>query len=79
MVLPDHGAFPELVRDTGGGLLCRPNDAKSLAMCLKQMILAEDKTRQCGRNGHAAVCERYHADLMARRTVDLYKTVLAKR
>jgi glycosyltransferase involved in cell wall biosynthesis len=79
VVLPDHGAFPELVKDTGGGLLCRPNDAKSLADCLKQIILAEDQGRQHGRRGQAAVRDRYHADLMARRTVELYKAVLANR
>ena len=37
-VLPAHGAFPEMVADTGGGLLCAPGDAAALAAGLKQMI-----------------------------------------
>ena len=34
-VLPAHGAFPEMIADTGGGLLCEPNDAAALAAALK--------------------------------------------
>ena len=30
VVLPDHGVFPELIEDTGGGLLCEPSDPASL-------------------------------------------------
>jgi hypothetical protein len=43
------------------------------------MMLAEDQARQYGLNGRAAVRERFHAELMARRTVEWYKTVLANR
>ncbi len=30
-VLPAHGAFPEMIDDTGGGVLCEPGDAAALA------------------------------------------------
>ena len=38
-VLPAHGAFPEMIEDTGGGLLCEPNDPAALAAALKRMVL----------------------------------------
>ena len=38
-VLPAHGAFPEMVADTGGGVLCAPNDPAALAAGLKRMLL----------------------------------------
>ena len=37
-VLPRHGAFPEMVEDTGGGVMCEPNDPAALAAALKRMI-----------------------------------------
>ena len=33
------GRFPEMVDDTGGGVLCEPNDPAALAAALKRMIL----------------------------------------
>ena len=37
-VLPAHGAFPEMVADTGGGLLFEPGNPAALAAALRQMI-----------------------------------------
>jgi glycosyltransferase involved in cell wall biosynthesis len=72
VVLPDHGSFPELIRDTGGGLLHRPVDAADLADKLKQLLTSEDKAREMGRRGRAAVLERYNARFMAEATLRLY-------
>ena len=38
VVLPAHGAFPEMIRDTGGGLLCEPHHPAALAAGLKRLI-----------------------------------------
>jgi glycosyltransferase involved in cell wall biosynthesis len=74
-VLPAHGAFPEMVEDTGGGLLFEPGKPQSLAEALKQMILNPDFAAQCGRRAKQIVHERYNADIMARRMVQWYKKV----
>ena len=37
-VLPAHGAFPELLADTGGGLLYAAGNPAALAAGLRQMI-----------------------------------------
>ncbi len=78
VVLPDHGAFSELVRDTGGGLLCEPDDPQSLAAGLKQMILDRELAAVCGREAHQAVGQRYGAPLLAQRTIALYRTVRSR-
>ena len=38
VVLPDHGAFPELVASTGGGCLTPPNDPSALAATLAELL-----------------------------------------
>jgi len=79
VVLPEHGAFPELVKDTGGGLLCEPGSPPALAAGLKRMILDSDFAFQCGRRAREAVSQRYHAPLMAQRTLELYRTLTSSR
>ena len=75
VVLPEHGAFPELIQDTGGGLLCEADNPPALAAALKRMILAPDFASQCGCRAQEAVRQRYNAPLMARRTINLYRTL----
>jgi len=73
VVLPAHGAFPELVGDTGGGLLCQPHDPASLATSLAQLLGDPAAATEHGRRGQQAVAERYAARTMARRTAALYR------
>lgn len=75
VVLPRHGAFPEMVEDTGGGLLYEPSDPSALARALKYMIQNPDFAADCGHRAQQIVHERYNADIMARRMVELYMKV----
>lgn len=79
VVVPAHGVFPELVQDTGGGLLWKPHDVASLADALAQWIREPQLARECGDRAQAAVHQRYHADLMARRTIELYRRVVDRK
>jgi glycosyltransferase involved in cell wall biosynthesis len=72
-VLPAHGTFPELIADTGGGLLCEPGSPASLAAALKRLILDRELARQCGSQAQTAVRQRYNAQLMAQRMIELYE------
>jgi len=78
-VLPAHGAFPEMVADTGGGLLAAPNDPSSLAQSLRRLILDRHLAAECGRKAQQAVYDRYHAERMARQTIELYQALLARK
>lgn len=75
VVVPRHGAFPELIEDTGGGLLFEPHDVRSLADTLRRMLADPRLAAECGRRGQEAVYARYHADALAARTLDLYREV----
>jgi glycosyltransferase involved in cell wall biosynthesis len=73
VVLPAHGTFPELIDDTGGGLLHAPGDAADLAATIKRLILEPSLADDLGRRGRAAIHDRYHAQAMAKRTLELYR------
>jgi glycosyltransferase involved in cell wall biosynthesis len=75
VVLPEHGAFPQMIADTGGGVLHAPEDPQALAAALKPLILNPSHAAALGRRGHQAIHERYRADEMARQTVELYQRV----
>lgn len=77
VVLPAHGAFPEMMADTGGGLLCQAHDVASLADALRQLILDPQRAAVLGRQAQQVVHERYHADRMAREMIDLYRRVVS--
>jgi glycosyltransferase involved in cell wall biosynthesis len=78
VVLPAHGTFPELVEDTGGGLLHEPENPQALAAALRELILDPARAEAHGRQAQQAIRERYSDELMARRTLDLYRGLVAK-
>src|SRR4029078_328052 len=51
VVLPDHGSFPEMSADTGGGILHRPLDATDLADKLAVLLVDPNRAAQLGRAG----------------------------
>lgn len=73
VVVPAHGAFPELIEDTQGGRLCPPNDPAALAAALRELLIDPARAEQYGRQGQRAIHEKYHDRLMAERTLALYR------
>lgn len=77
VVLPDHGSFAEMIADTGGGVLHRPMDAGHLAEKLAELLLDLVRARELGLAGQQSIQDRYHAEAMARQTVELYERLTA--
>src|SRR5262249_50424053 len=69
VVQPRHGSFPELIEMTGGGLLVNPQDPVDLANGLRQLLDDSSLRQELARKGHAAVRERFTAEVMARNTL----------
>lgn len=64
VVLPSHGAFPELLASTGGGRLFRPGDAEDCALQLAALLRDPGSARRlgaAGRNGLLATRTDHHA------------------
>jgi len=76
LVVPEHGMFPELLADTGGGLLCQPLDPTDLAAKLAELLLNPTRREQLGRMGQQAIHARYQAETMARATLALYRQLI---
>lgn len=72
VVLPDHGAFPELIAATGGGLLHRPEDPDDLAEKLHRILTAREEADRMALRGREAVRARMTDLAMARETLDVY-------
>jgi glycosyltransferase involved in cell wall biosynthesis len=79
VVLPDHGSFPEMIADTGGGLLCRPHDPADLADKLADLLRDPALAARLGLAGQQAIRDRFHASAMARNTLELYQSLVRDR
>ena len=75
-VQPRHGAFPEVLGRTDGGVLFEPNDARDLADRL--LALASDRagTRALGRRGAEGVHQHQSIARMADRALEVYRSIV---
>jgi glycosyltransferase involved in cell wall biosynthesis len=64
VVQPRHGAFPEVLAATVGGLLCEPNQPAALAAALDELLGDPKRARQLGATGRQAVQERFSVAAM---------------
>jgi glycosyltransferase involved in cell wall biosynthesis len=76
VVEPRHGAFPEIVSRTGGGLLVEPNDADALADGLLSLITDRDLAARLGCAGADGVRRKYGIDAMASGAETVYRDLL---
>ena len=76
VVLPEHGAFPELLAETGGGLLHRPEDPDHLAQLMHRVLSSPDLWTQLASSGRMNVVSRRHARAMAERTIEVLREAL---
>lgn len=65
VVEPDHGAFPELLQSTGGGLLFPPEDSNALAERLDQMLTDPNTRRTLAETGWRNVHTHHGSEGMA--------------
>ncbi|HBJ87688.1 MAG TPA: glycosyl transferase group 1 [Verrucomicrobiales bacterium] len=67
VVQPDHGAFPELIAATGGGVLCKPDDARALADALESLLNDDELREKMSKTAMARVRQEFSATRMAER------------
>ncbi len=75
VVVPSHGAFPELIEATGGGVLVEPESADALATGLLELRDDPGRRGELGRHGQRRVRERFSDEAEARAMLDVYAGV----
>jgi len=66
VVQPRHGAFPEWIASTGGGVLCEPGDAESLAAAIGRLLDDPAERARLAAAGRAGVLANFTDAHMAR-------------
>jgi glycosyltransferase involved in cell wall biosynthesis len=75
VVQPRHGAFPEIIEKTGGGLLVDADDADSLADGIASIAKEPEWARRLGRQGAEGVRAHYEARRMALRALEVFEAI----
>jgi glycosyltransferase involved in cell wall biosynthesis len=70
VVLPDHGSFPEIFRETQGGLLYRKDDSSGLVNALSTLLSDTEQAQQFAEQGRAVVNLKYSNDKLAEELVE---------
>lgn len=78
VVQPDHGAFPEILAATGGGLLVEPGSAERLADGLAELLGDADRRRALGKRGREAVHAEFNSATMAASTAAIYRRLIRR-
>ena len=76
VVQPDHGSFPELLRQTGGGILVEPASTDALVDGFERLLDDPALRRTLGARGRESVHGSFDDEQMARATVAVYETYL---
>lgn len=80
VVQPNHGAFPEVIGRTGGGLLAKSESGADVADALYDLWRDQARRAELGRHGAAGVRAHYTVDHMAREVLAAYEwAILNKR
>lgn len=74
-VLPDHGAFCELIKDTGGGVLFSPHDMDALRSELDALLRDDERRVALGAAGRAAVLEHFSLERFAAELAETLESV----
>jgi glycosyltransferase involved in cell wall biosynthesis len=77
VVQPAHGAFPELLAATGGGVLVPPNDPQQLAQTLHDLLVDHAARLELARQGRERVLGDFSAERMAAATLAVYQRYLS--
>ena len=70
VILPESGAFPELVEQTRGGSIYQPNEPDALAEALEPLLGNPEQAKTMGLAGHESVSRDFSNEQLAKRLVD---------
>jgi glycosyltransferase involved in cell wall biosynthesis len=76
IVQPALGAFPEIVRKSGGGMVFKNNDAEHLAIALSKLLDNPDKLQELSQKARQSVEETFNIHLLSKEMINIYQNVI---
>jgi len=76
VVQPMLGAFPEIIKLTGGGVLYKENTPEALAQSLEKLLSDPKEMDRLSKSGLEGVNKHFHIDVQAERTIDVYEKAI---
>jgi glycosyltransferase involved in cell wall biosynthesis len=76
VVLPSHGAFPEMLARSGGGVLVEPECPDELAASLETLLTNPINRAQLAKTGYQGVRKFFSAEVMARESLAVFEEYL---
>ena len=73
---PNHGAFPEIIERTGGGVLARSDSGADVADAIYELWKDPARAAELGRRGADGVRRHYTVTHMAENVLAIYKEVV---
>jgi len=78
MIQPALGAFPEVIKLSGGGAIYAENSPEHLAEALADLILNDKKLQELSAAGISGVKEHFNIHVQASKMVAVYESVIKK-
>jgi len=75
LVQPALGAFPEIIKETGGGVVYEPNTAEALAAKYSEVFSDPDKLNEMSVNGRKAVEDKFNMKILTEKMIEVYANV----
>lgn len=79
VVQPAHGAFPELIESTQGGLLFEPGNLDDLVAKWESLLRTPDERLQLAGTGRMNVRESYSSQTMAQQSLHLFDSLTRRQ
>ncbi len=73
VVQPALGAFPEIVRLSGGGVTYEPNTPQALAKALKELLGDQLRMDELAKQGKSGVEQHFHVEGQVQKMLEVYK------
>lgn len=78
LVQPALGAFPEIAKTTGGGVLYEPNTPEKLVEKWVEVLSNPEKIIEMSKKGREAVLEQYTNEVLTKEVLGVYEEVTNK-
>jgi len=73
LVQPALGAFPEIIKSTGGGVVYEPNTPEALAKKWAEVFANKEKIVHMSETGRKAILDKYNTKVLTGNMIEIYK------